>query len=309
MRKLLFLLSLLHSSISFAQKSSLSEQLLHSTVRIQCKYELTNSDGEQEIRLGTGSGFFFVFNIVENNDTITIPVIVTNKHVVAKSVEGAFYLTLKDSHGNPLYGEKLPVVLANFQDYWISHPDNSVDLCIMPIASIIQEAKKQKKDVYFKTFSENIIPDEAMWSSFTALEEVLMIGYPHGLWDEINNLPIVRVGQTATPLKIDYQGKVEFLLNVPAFPGSSGSPIILYNQGTYASEEGISLGTRLYLLGILYGGPVYPVKGKGGITIDKVPLDFETSTEIPINIGAAIKSTKLFDFKELLKKMVKDGSK
>jgi hypothetical protein len=69
-----------------------------------------------------------------------------------------------------------------------------------------------------------------------------MIGYPKGFWDRVNNLPVVRKGITATPIYIDYNGKKEFLLDIPIFSGSSGSPIVLFNEGSYSTKkEGLIL--------------------------------------------------------------------
>ena len=308
MKIVLILLCVMQAFPLLGQSTSLSEQLIHCTVRIECQYKSKNKDGKEVTTKGTGSAFFFTFVIVDNRDTLRIPVIVTNNHVVTKSTQGAFYLTLKDSIGNPLYGKKVPVILDKFESLWISHPDPNIDLCIMPMASLLDQAEKKRLRVYYKAFDEKMIPSNDLWSSFLAIEEVLMIGYPNGLWDNVNNLPIVRMGQTATPLKIDYQGKPEFLVNIPAFPGSSGSPIILYNQGAYATSKGTNIGTRLYLLGILYAGPTYGAMGKG-ITIDKVPVSVQTFTEIPINIGVAISSKNLLGFKEILKQRVREEKK
>ena len=176
----------------------------------------------------------------------------------------------------------------------------------MPIAPILNQSIKNNKPIYYKHFDENLIPVKEVWDSFTALEDILMIGYPIGLWDSKNNLPIIRKGQTATPMKINYQGRSEFLLDIPAFPGSSGSPVILYNQGSYSTDTGISIGTRLYLVEILYAGPMYNAKGTGEITIHNLPVNITTSTGVPINIGVSIKSNLLLDFKKELKKLLKN---
>lgn len=176
----------------------------------------------------------------------------------------------------------------------------------MPIAPILNQSIKNNKPIYYKHFDENLIPVKEVWDSFTALEDILMIGYPIGLWDSKNNLPIIRKGQTATHMKINYQGRSEFLLDIPAFPGSSGSPVILYNQGSYSTDTGISIGTRLYLVEILYAGPMYNAKGTGEITIHNLPVNITTSTGVPINIGVSIKSNLLLDFKKELKKLLKN---
>lgn len=290
-----------------AQVNSLSEELIHSTIRIDCQYLLNDKSGKQFVKDGTGSGFVFTFDfLINGSDSLRLPVIVTNKHVIQNALKGKFHFTKKDSLGNPVYGEKEVIELSNFQNKWFAHPDPKIDLCIMPIGHILNQYEKEGKNVYYKSFSEKLIPQEEVWNSFTALEDILMIGYPIGLWDSKNNLPIIRKGQTATPMKIDYMGKEEFLLDIPAFPGSSGSPIILFNQGSYATNTGLAMGTRFYLVGVLYAGPMFDALGTGEISIHNLPVNFTTKTGIPINIGVSIKSNLLLDFKVELKKMFKN---
>ena len=305
MKYLLFTLILLFLAESNAQVSSLSEELIHSTIRIECQYLLKDNSGKAILKNGTGSGFIFSFKMNESDST-TIPVIVTNKHVIQNAVKGKFLFTKKDSIGNPIYGEKEIFEISNFQQYWLAHPDPNIDLCIMPIAPILNQSIKNNKPIYYRNFEESLIPKKEVWDSFTALEDILMIGYPIGLWDSKNNLPIIRKGQTATPMKIDYLGKPEFLLDIPAFPGSSGSPVILYNQGSYGTDKGLTIGSRLYLVGILYAGPMYNAKGTGEITIHNLPVNVTTTTGVPINIGVSIKSNLLLDFKTELQKLLKN---
>lgn len=304
--KTLLLYLILHIGIIMpvrSQISSLSEELIHSTIRIECEHIALDAYGKRSIVPTIGTGFIFSFKSPES-DSLSFPVIVTNKHVVYGAVKGKFQFTRMDELGNPLYGQKEEIVIADFQNYWIPHPDPDVDLCIMPIAPIINAANEKSSPIFYKSFDESLIPDDSIWQSFTAIEDIIMIGYPIGLWDSKNNLPIVRTGQTATPLKIDYQGKKEFLVDIPSFPGSSGSPVILYNQGYYSTGSGITLGTRLYLIGVLYAGPIFNAQGKGEITIDKVPIDVITNTGVPINIGVVIKSNELFILKKELLRII-----
>ena len=88
---------------SNGQVNSLSEELIHSTIRIECQYSLKDSNGKIISTNGTGSGFIFSFKMNES-DSIIIPVIVTNKHVIQNAVKGKFLFTKKDSIGNPIYG-------------------------------------------------------------------------------------------------------------------------------------------------------------------------------------------------------------
>ncbi|MGX3065577.1 hypothetical protein [Ursidibacter arcticus] len=58
------------------------DQLIHSTVRIEC--ELKNG-------VSSGTGYFFGFC---RDDEGYIPCIVTNKHVISGAVTGIFHITL-----------------------------------------------------------------------------------------------------------------------------------------------------------------------------------------------------------------------
>lgn len=91
---------------------SASEQLTYCTTRIEC----TQGDG----RISIGTGFFFKF--FETAET-HLPAVVTDKHVV-------------DASGTPIRSEWFDVILDNFERRWVSHPDENVDLCILPTAPL-----------------------------------------------------------------------------------------------------------------------------------------------------------------------------
>lgn len=246
--------------------------------------------------IGTGTGFFFIFTI-NNNE---VPVIVTNKHVVKNSIKGNFRLSLADSNGNWIKNSYIDINCDDFEKMWIMHPEENIDLCIMPIASLLQEAQKMGKKLYFKALDKTIIPSFQQIKKLTAIEDILMIGYPNGLWDSYNNMPIIRRGVTATNVKLDYNNKKEFLIDIAAFPGSSGSPIFIYNQGSYPVQNGIVVGSRLILLGVLYAGTKMNIEGNVEIVeVPTVNIPIMKS-KIPNNIGIIIKIEKLLDFEIIL---------
>jgi hypothetical protein len=74
------------------EKFTRVEKLVYSTVRIEADLV----DGG----VNTGTGFFF--GLKEKQDGSHIPVIVTNKHVVADTVRERFRLTLKNESGSLL---------------------------------------------------------------------------------------------------------------------------------------------------------------------------------------------------------------
>jgi hypothetical protein len=88
--------------------------------------------------------------------------------------------------------------------------------------------------------------------SLDALESVTFIGYPNGIWDTKNLLPIARRGTTATPIAVDFENSPCFLIDASVFGGSSGSPVFIFNQGMYTNKGGgTTIGSRLFFVGII----------------------------------------------------------
>lgn len=122
-----------------------------------------------------------------------------------------------------------------------------------------------------------------------------MIGYPNGLSDQHNNLPIVRRGITATPPSLDFNGQRQFVVDCGCYPGSSGSPIFTYQTvTTMDGGAAFSVGPpRISLIGVLFAGPRLTVAG------DIVPREIPTSLSIEVrsmtmmHLGYCIKSTEL----------------
>jgi hypothetical protein len=265
--------------------SSLSAELLQTTTRIRG----IGSDGTQNV----GSGFFFIFQ----RDAGNIPLLITNKHVVKDTTKGTITLTL-DDNGNKRIEE---ITLAGFLWDWIEHPNDSVDLCCMPIAGIMYELKSQGKTCMMKSFEPCHIPSRDVLARMTVSETLLVIGYPIGLWDEVNNLPIVRRGLAATRPEIDYNGLPIFLVDAAIHPGSSGSPILALSEGLIVDGANVTLGgNRLMFLGIMSG--VYQTDVTGRLVSTKIPTTEQVQVQsfIPINLGIAIQSRNIVDFEKLL---------
>ena len=103
----------------------------------------------------------------------------------------------------------------------------------MPLAGIMQVLKEQGKHLDYAPIHANLIPSQAELAKYGVFQEVKFVGYPIGIWDEKNNLPIMRRGMTATDPAIDYNGRGEFLVNAAVYPGSSGSPVYIANETSW----------------------------------------------------------------------------
>lgn len=276
--------------------NSLGSQLLFTTTRILTE----QNDGTQS----SGTAFFVDFKVSE---TIKLPVLITNKHVVENSWLGAFYVHLgvKDENGQlvPKFASQ-PITLSNFQNRWIHHPDCNVDLCAMPFEPLRQEALAQEQEIFYIPITEDFFPTTEILSNLSALEDILMVGYPIGLWDDVNNFPVLRRGITASHPSVDFQGKSIGLADIASFPGSSGSPILVVNEGSFTSPSGICIGSRLIFLGVLYAGPQFTANGD--IKIVEIPTAQTpiSRTNIPTHLGYYVKAKELITLKEHILSML-----
>jgi len=270
---------------------TLAEKLMHTTVRLECALK----DG----RTSTGTGFFFSFKIDEQTH---IPVIITNKHVIKDSVRGTFVLTNRDDNNEPIIGSYEKVILGNFENLWVKHPDDNVDLAAFAMAPLFREAEQKGIKFFAPPLQEDLIPTATQLEDLSGLENITMIGYPNGIWDEKNNMPIIRKGVTATSPKYDYNGLPIFVIDCACFPGSSGSPVLIFDQGGYMDAKGnLNLGgSRVLLLGALFAGPQHVAEGEIktiDVPLQHVPISL---SKIPNNLGFVVKSEKIHDFKRLL---------
>jgi trypsin-like peptidase len=262
-----------------APQLSITEQLAYSTVRI-------------ETDAGTGTGFFYRFAAQDSG--WHIPAIVTNKHVIEGASKGRFLISRAQPDGMPDLRRHETYAFGDFSKVWTPHPSNDIDLCAMPLAPILSRAENAQVSLFYRTIDATLIPTPSELEELNPVEDITMVGYPNGLWDEVHNMPIFRRGITATHPKLGWNGKPEFLIDAACFPGSSGSPVFLLNEGGYFSKKGLNIGgVRIKLLGVLYAGPQHTIEGE--IKIVTVPTQNKpiALSTIPNNLGIVIRATAL----------------
>ena len=266
---------------------SMSEKMLYSTVRI------VSSNG------GAGTGFFFNFKI----DDKVIPTIITNKHVVNYNCNEkvSFYLHIAtDKYDNAN-------IRIDYDTHWYFHPDHDLCFCfIVPLKEYVKSVLNE--NVFYVAIDEKIMLPEDKLKDLSAIEEVTMVGYPIGLWDEINNFPIFRKGITASHPALDFNRPQIGLLDMACFPGSSGSPIFILNENIYSDKQGNSyVGSRIIFLGILFQGPLY--NAEGSLVVTNIPTKQEITAETPImtNLGYYVKSSELLKFKEIIREIINES--
>ena len=110
-----------------------------------------------------------------------------------------------------------------------------------------------------------------------------LVGYPYGLSDTAHDLPVWKTGHIATEPAVDFDDRPVFLVDVSAFPGMSGSPVLAVANGIYETEDGPwRTGRVLKLLGIFSAMPVVreqrPADPSAGIFTAPPPT--ETSLQL-----------------------------
>ncbi len=265
-----------------------SEQLLFSTVRI----ETQTAAGD----IGVGTGFRFDLPGVGDQ---VIPLIVTNKHVVAGADVGRLNFHEADLTGGTATpsGRFFPIELDRFESHWVFHSDDNVDLCAMFFKPLQLQAQKLGKTIFSRSMGSMHIVADSDLPLLNAVEDVLMIGYPIGLWDQSNNLPLIRRGITASHPAIDFCGDSVMVVDVACFPGSSGSPVVIVN------EEDPIYRDRILLLGVLFAGPVLTAEGE--IVTRTIPTSRQVSrTNLMIHLGYTIKAKEILVVGEQIKTLL-----
>ncbi len=274
-------------------------RLLYSTIQIIAH----DANG----RKSSGTAFFFEFDADGYGDEKCIPVLVTNCHVISGATDITFFVHEASEDESAPKVVSFDVTLADnakedaVEKQWIKHPGGA-DLCVMPIAQLKKAAEYTGKKFFYAPFHERMLPTQAKLKSLTVLEDIVMLGAPIGLWDEVNNFPLLRRGMTASHPAIDFNGKPEGVVDIAAFPGSSGSPILMPKLVGFQSDANIQVNFDhdFTLLGILWGGPQFTVAGE--IRIVNIPTTARpiASTMIPVHLGYYIKATELLEIKKTL---------
>ncbi|MEK6155695.1 serine protease [Flavobacteriaceae bacterium 3-367] len=277
----------------------LSKMLLYFTTRI----ESTFPDGSSFL----GTGFFYEIEVGSG----VVSGIITNRHVFENeengeiAVEAEFRINLRQKDKKePEIGKFKELKYPNLSRNIVFHPNNEIDLAFIPIKPILNVFSGIDELPFYITLGAESIPTDEEVNNLSALEDIYMIGYPSGIFDEFNNLPIIRKGTTATPIYIDYDNEKEFLIDATIFEGSSGSPVVIYHDGNFG---GMKTSQKFIFLGVLYSGFDETMEGEI-IKKKKKPkkeIKLIARTEIPLNLGIVLKASLIKDFAPILERRVK----
>jgi len=225
---------------------TLAKTLLFCTVRVNNNH----LDGRESV----GTAFFF--NASQDSGSHVL-MLVSNKHVLENAAQLTLEILVANSdYSGPKLGElrRIPLGRGDGEPVpIIGHPDPAIDVAVLPVGDIVDVLHRATGETPFlKALGWDNLPTTNAMAQFDSIEQLTFVGYPGGLSDPVNHIPIVRQGITATPIGVPFNGLPTFLLDGAVFGGSSGSPVFVFSQTSWADSEGnINLGSRLFLVGIV----------------------------------------------------------
>jgi hypothetical protein len=103
--------------------------------------------------------------------------------------------------------------------------------------------------VYISFASNNMLPNDIQ---LDVGEDVFIMGYPLGIYDEVHNLPVIRGGTTSSAYPIPWNRRPYFLVDANLEEGTSGSPVLTKFKTTWRRTDGrlLNLEPAIFLLGI-----------------------------------------------------------
>jgi len=261
---------------------TLSQQILYSTTRIVATEGKYNS---------SGTGFFFA---PPTSETQVVPLLVTNQHVVRGTTGVTLSLHTKDNDSSMPGSSRSFTINAALGSGWIPHP--SADLCALPIRLLLGDEYEQ---LFLRPIGLDLVASNRQLADFDAVEDVLMVGYPVSFWDEVNNLPVVRKGITASDPAVDFDGKPETILDISVYPGSSGSPVFVFDKGGYVDKDGFHpKGLRSFLIGIISEWQYVTPRGTVILQEAQTTLKGQFQVQLGINIARMIKARELLGLRD-----------
>lgn len=252
-------------------------------------------NGRQAVQQGTG--FFFASTKPDGTpDTVFL---VTNYHVLTGRPPLSKDAALGDRVQFLIHEDRvdlgrvrhleLPLYDAAHQPLWVASettPDADVVLLPIPPAAYAH--------VSLFVFTEAHTHGDIRMRPTSG---ATLLGYPYGFADTAHDLPVWKTGHIASEPGVDFDNRPVFLVDVSAFPGMSGSPVLAVENGVYESEDGtMRTGRVLKLLGVFSAMPVVRDMKTAAANADAAP---PAPTETALQLGYVWKAALIADLARL----------
>lgn len=158
---------------------TLAEQLFFTTCHLKA---------QSKAQEWTGTGFMYKVQ----TDKGPVDFMVTNKHVLQDAEVLEVLFVGADGKGAPLLGQPARFrVPLDRDNNWFGHRDPEVDVAVVPFSGVLQEMRAHGQQPFVVSVGPEICLGSAVPPIETdALESVTFLGYPQGIFDAANFLPV-----------------------------------------------------------------------------------------------------------------------
>ena len=220
------------------------DQLHYAVTRITAHYYDDGRRINSKV-LKTGTGFFY------NNLTNDLLFLITNRHVILDEKKdyyaNAIMLRLHANENDLTKNADYYIHLyKKTSPLWRNPVPPTADIVAIPIDT----HDLNRRGLIYRSFASNNLLAEDI--QLNVGEDVFIMGYPLGIYDEVHNLPLTRGGTLSSPYPIPWNRMPYFLIDSNLEEGTSGSPVMTKFRGTWHRRDGSQFhtGLAMFLLGI-----------------------------------------------------------
>ena len=174
--------------------------LLRCTAAIVCK--------DQNGIPNTGTSFWFQTESGEKY-------LITNRHVIENKVSVTIYCSIINE-----LDASVKTITIDMKLKGNSYLSETADLGGIRVTDLFKQYK-----IMCRFLTKDLI--KTKYDKCSLIEDVIMVGYPSGLLFKKINRPLIRVGTTASDLRLIKDSQDAFYLDIQAVEGSSGSPVFI----------------------------------------------------------------------------------
>ncbi|MCG9134239.1 trypsin-like peptidase domain-containing protein [Candidatus Poribacteria bacterium] len=175
----------------------------------------------------TGTGFFYLASLNDGTNR-SITLLISNKHVF-HNTKGRLMISLnrRKTDGTPEFGNIRTFDRIGFEGEYFPHPAPDVDLACVNVSYFTHT------DAFIQVLDDKFLKP-IDYEKVAPGSDIIFVGYPEGLYDPVNNLPLIRKGSIASMPNVDFNGKGQIIIDAQIFPGSSGSPVFVAWDNEYS---------------------------------------------------------------------------
>jgi hypothetical protein len=178
----------------------------------------------------TASGFFYYYS-----GTLHL---VTSRSVIEQHELGVrpeeLRLRLHNDPDDLTQHEEIRVpLLADGEPVWQEHPTRAHEVDLITV-----ELDGDKLELQFVIRAFSILDQVPRDMDLSLGENVLVVGYPVGLFDELHSLPIVRSASIASIYPVPFKGQPLGVIDASLPPSTAGAPVITRGATTVRTQDG-----------------------------------------------------------------------